>query len=57
MSKQITNRNYNSKGELHGYNQWIYGDGKCMIRGMYKHNQRIGYLEFHNVKQTRFYIK
>ena len=54
MSKQITNRNYNSKGELHGYNQWSYG--KCMIRGMYKHNQRIGYLEFHNVKRTRFFI-
>jgi hypothetical protein len=48
-------RNYNEKGETHGYQEW-YVNGKISLRTKYKNGKFIGYQEWHN-KQTNFYIR
>ena len=50
MNKNI--RNYNSKGEWHGY--ITHG---LWYRGNYKNDKPIGYHEFHDFEETKFYIR
>lgn len=48
-------RNYNKKGQLHGYNE-RYNNDKISLRGNWKNDTRIGYTESHWAKTTNFYI-
>jgi hypothetical protein len=52
-------KNYNNKQELHGYQEWYYGNDDLWIRGTAKHDEPIGYEEIHEHKwsQTTFYIR
>jgi len=52
-NKQIIN--YNTEGEYHGYQKW-YWDNKLWFRCNFKNGRRIGYMERHGIKQTKFYI-
>jgi hypothetical protein len=52
MKKSI--RNYNSKGEYHGYQEW-YLNGKLQLRCMIKNDTLYGYSEWHDDKI--YYIK
>lgn len=57
MNKQIETKN--SKGQLHGYQQW-YGYGHVLVyRGKRKTYMPIEYNEWHmtNNKNTRFFIR
>lgn len=47
----------NSKGDLHGYQEWYDWDNKLWIRGYRKHGDLIGYQEYHQYEQTEFYIR
>ena len=49
--------NFNSKGELNGYQEWYYWDNKLYYRGNWKNHERYGYSESHGIKETNFYIK
>ena len=49
-------RNYNSKKESHGYQEWHRGDA-IWLRANYKNNQFIGYNEIHRMKKTKFNIR
>ncbi len=53
MKKDITNFNY--KGQCHGYHEW-YLSNKLALRCTYKNSIAIGYEEWHNQLQTRYYI-
>jgi hypothetical protein len=53
-------KNYNSKKQYHGYQEWYY-KGNLFIRGIYKNNIQTNYRERHNRQrqvdnQTVFYI-
>ena len=57
--------NKNSKGEWHGYNQWVeIKSGMLWMRGVYKHGKCLGYHEINlNISaignegtQVEFYI-
>ncbi len=39
--------NFNNKGQLHGYQEWYYTNGKLMCKCFFKNNIRIGYEEEH----------
>ena len=43
-------KNYNNKQELHGYQEWYYGNDDLWIRGTAKHDEPIGYEEIHEHK-------
>ena len=51
--------NINDKGELHGYQEtYTYFHRKIYIRGKYKNNFAIGYLEWRGHElQTGYYIR
>jgi len=50
--------NYNTKNELHGYQNWYFRDSnKLYFRGNYKNDRYIGYNESHNWKITRYNIR
>jgi hypothetical protein len=53
MKKEI--KNYNSKGEPHGYQQSFHVN-KLLFRATYKNMKYLGYREWHGMKQTEFYI-
>ena len=61
--KDIDNKN--TKGEWHGYNQWIDKSGKLWVRGVFKHGELVGYHEVnHDIggigyegTEVQFYIK
>jgi hypothetical protein len=53
MNKDITN--INLKNQYHGYQEW-YWNNKLSYRGNWNNNLRIGYVEHHLIKQTRYYI-
>jgi hypothetical protein len=63
MNKTIKNRN--SKGELHGYQEWYHEDNGLwlIVRGVSKNNKEIGYIEQHGHdksygrKETSYFIK
>ena len=52
--KYITNSN--TKGELHGYQEWYYY-GVLTYRGNNKNSFDIGYNEYHSIFETNYYIK
>ena len=49
--------NYNSKGQFHGYQERYHYDNKLMVRGNSKNGLDVGYQEWHNVKETEYYIR
>ena len=54
MKKDI--ENINDKGEYHGYQEWYYNN-ELGLRGYYKNNKSIGYIEWHDNAVTTYYIK
>ena len=54
MNKDI--RNYNNKGQYHGYYE-LYFRNKLSYRLNYKNDNEIGYEELHVRKKTYFHIK
>jgi hypothetical protein len=48
-------RNYNSKGQHHGYQETYYVD-VLWYRGNLKNDNFMNYVESHNWKETKFYI-
>ena len=48
--------NFNSKGELNGYQEWYYIYG-LSCRANYKNHKPIGYVEFAYGKRTIYYIR
>jgi len=52
-------RNNNTKGELHGYQEWYYSNGEFYLRGVWKNGQLHRYQEWHDIgnKQTEYHIK
>ena len=61
MNKTIINKNdvntKNSKGNLHGYQEWYNFRGVLYIRGVYKNGKEIGYEETHINEETNYYIR
>ena len=61
MNKTIIIKNdthtKNSKGNLHGYQEWYSFSGVLYIKGKYKNGKEIGYEELHLTKQTNYYIR
>ena len=55
MNKDI--KNYNSKGEWHGHQEWYYNNGKVAHRGTSKNTRDIGYNEWHSSKRTEYHIR
>ena len=49
-------RNYNNKGQQHGYQEIYLYDDKLYYRTNYKNDKEIGYEEYHLIKQTLFNI-
>ena len=49
--------NYNSKAQLHGYQETYRDATRLYYRGNWKNNKRIGYLELSVGNMTLFYIK
>jgi hypothetical protein len=48
----------NSKGQLHGYQEWYASTGEIQLRGISKNGDDIGYQEFHsNIQETEYYIR
>ena len=54
-NKDIMSKNI--KGEFHGYQETYYGNGKLKDRGFMKHDMDVGYQEYHQFKETEFYIR
>ena len=56
MDKNI--RNYNSKGEWHGYIE-VYNNTTNILyyRTNYKNGHFIGYIEWHSEKLTQYHIR
>jgi hypothetical protein len=54
MKENISN--VNSKGQRHGYLHY-YVKNILALRCTYKNGNPIGYEEWHNVNQTRYYIR
>jgi len=46
-----------NKGRYHGYQERYYNNGKLWFRGKLIHGLVIGYVEWHDNKQTRFFIR
>jgi len=47
-----------NKLRWHGYQQWYWNaNGKIWLRGNFIHGLVIGYQEWHDNKQTNFYIR
>ena len=66
MNKNITNKknkdvvNFNNKKQHHGYHELYLDmsmDKTLFVRGNYKNDGEIGYLEWHDGKITTYYIK
>jgi hypothetical protein len=56
MNKDI--RTYNRKGQRHGYQEWYSPTSyKCLIRGNFKNNKPMTYIEWHELKITIYDIK
>ena len=49
-------RNRNSRGEYHGYQQW-YMLNILALRGTWINNQKTGYVEYHMMQQTTYFIR
>ena len=57
MDKDKDIINKNSKGYLHGYQEWYGNDDVLIIRGIAKNYETIGYQEWHRAKKTNFHIR
>jgi hypothetical protein len=60
MNKDITielRNTRNSKGQIHGYQEWYTTSGKLCYRGEYNNGKVIAYHEFHGGIKTLIYIK
>ena len=45
------------EGKAHGYQRWYNSYGGIWYRCVMKHGAEIGYEEWHNNKETNFYIR
>jgi hypothetical protein len=55
-NKDIISKNY--KGQWHGYQEWYtIVNEHLSIRTIYKKGLAVEYFEWHNRKQTRFFIR
>lgn len=54
--KKIT-KNFNNKGQYHGYYEISFDNKKLWCRCTYKNDAVIGYGEYHTLNVTNFYIK
>ena len=50
-------QNYNSKKQLHGYQQGFWDNNKVTHRYNKRNNRIIGYAEWHAIKETEYYIR
>lgn len=50
-------RNYNSKNENHGYQEFYYVNNKLSFRANFKNGSGIGYVEMHRFVQTLYIIR
>ena len=50
-------QNYNSKKQLHGYQETYRDATRLYYRGNYINNNMIGYTEYHFYETTRYHIK
>ena len=64
MEKKKDIQPCNANNEWHGYHQWYHYNNLLMLRVMYKHDQEIGYEEYHDYKDinisnsnVNFYIR
>ena len=55
LNKSI--RNYNSKNETHGYQEFYYVNGKLSLRANFKNGSGVGYVEMHRFVQTLYIIR
>jgi len=55
MKKDI--KNYNDRGQLHGYNEWYSFNGELIGRENRKNGLRINYTEWHGTNKTIYYIR
>jgi hypothetical protein len=46
---------FNKNGKFHGYQEW-YSLDDIWLRGVFKNDDEIGYLEDHITNETIFYI-
>lgn len=60
----IVIENRDSNNILHGYQEWYglvtqrgYLKNVLLLRSMYYHGDEVGYEEYHQPKQTTFYIR
>jgi len=65
MKENITIQSFNTKGQLHGYNEW-YNQGHLTTRANWKNGRLIGYAELPKLihdkptlmkDRTQFYIR
>ena len=57
MKPYVKLKPFDSEGRGHGYQQWYYGNGVIWYRCVMKHGAEMGYEEWHNNKETNFYIR
>ena len=50
-------KSVDTKGKLHGYQEWYSIYGKIRLRCIMKHDVEIGYEEWHDWDETNYYIK
>ena len=55
MKDSIINKN--NKNQNHGYQEWYGSYGKLDLRGKFKNDNPVGYIEVHWLKKTKLYIK
>ncbi len=55
MNKDIIN--INNKNQYHEYQEWYGSYGKLDLRGKFKNDNPVGYIEVHWLKKTKLYIK
>ena len=57
MNKDKDIKNYNDKGQYHGYQEIYNWNNKLWVRDNYKNGNKIGYQENHLFKATSYFIK
>ena len=48
---------FDNKGRFHGYHEWYDTKGNLRLRTNFKHDNPMGYEEYHGATETRFYIR
>lgn len=49
-------KNINNKKQYHGYQEWFINN-KSTLRGNFKNNKTIAYVEYQHNRKTYFYIR